>query len=180
MNRRHKAAQHAQRASVNLHTLLFFKWVPSWSIAVTITTILSQSLNLIPKYTLHYPFLSLSLSLSSSLSLTLTLTFFLTLCYSHSLYICISRSIYLSISFPLTYCTPLINIYIIYVDLLLRLYHNTHLFIPLLSYVKHILRNRPAVEAAYVLSTAPDKAVVIVPRYSLSIPSHRYLYNRTP
>ena len=29
----------------------------------------------------------------------------------------------------------------------------------------HILRNRPAVEAAYVLSTAPDKAVVIVPRY---------------
>ena len=27
MNRRHKAAQHAQRASVNLHTLLFFKYV---------------------------------------------------------------------------------------------------------------------------------------------------------
>ena len=29
LNRRHKAAQHAQRASVNLHTLLFFKNRPS-------------------------------------------------------------------------------------------------------------------------------------------------------
>ena len=169
MNRRHKAAQHAQRASVNLHTLLFFKWVPSWSITVTIITILSQSLNLIPS-TLYPICFSYSYSHSHFLPHSLLL--------SLSLYMYIY--IYLSTSFLLTYCTPFTHIYIIYVDLLLRLYHNTHLFIPLLSYVKHILRNRPAVEAAYVLSTAPDKAVVIVPRYSLSIPSHRYLYNRTP
>ena len=37
LNRRHKAAQHAQRASVNLHTLLFFKNRPSIEAAYILT-----------------------------------------------------------------------------------------------------------------------------------------------
>jgi hypothetical protein len=51
MNRRHKAAQHAQRASVNLHTLLYFKAKPSLSETAYILAVSNEGVTvLVPRF----------------------------------------------------------------------------------------------------------------------------------
>ena len=50
MNRRHKAAQHAQRASVSIHTLLFFKNKPATEIAYVLSVSRDHIVVLVPRF----------------------------------------------------------------------------------------------------------------------------------
>ena len=50
MNRRHKAAQHAQRASVSIHTLLFFKNKPASEIAYVLSVAKDNIVVLVPRF----------------------------------------------------------------------------------------------------------------------------------
>ena len=50
MNRRHKAAQHAQRASVSIHTLLFFKSKPTTEEAYVLSVTKDHILVLVPRF----------------------------------------------------------------------------------------------------------------------------------
>eukprot|EP01038_Epipyxis_sp_PR26KG_P006749 gene6749-9246_t len=50
MNRRHRAAQYAQRASVNLHTLIYFKNRPSIEVAYVLSVSVETLVVLVPKF----------------------------------------------------------------------------------------------------------------------------------
>ncbi len=53
MNRRHKAAQYAQRASVNLYTLLFFRGKVCVEEAYILTVTTDRISVMVPRYILH-------------------------------------------------------------------------------------------------------------------------------
>jgi len=53
MNRRHKAAQHASRASTNLHTLLYFKNRPTLEDGYVLSVAADRVVVLVPKYALE-------------------------------------------------------------------------------------------------------------------------------
>jgi len=53
MNRRHKAAQHASRASTNLHTLLYFRGKPSVDEAYILSVTADRVVVLVPKFGLE-------------------------------------------------------------------------------------------------------------------------------
>jgi hypothetical protein len=50
MNRRHRAAQHAQRASVNLNTLIYFKNRPSVEVAYVLSVAQDKIVVIVPRF----------------------------------------------------------------------------------------------------------------------------------